>query len=295
MEQRRCLPPLLTVEKTGLFCFSTAEAFHLSPGWFGRRCTREKAIRMDGNDKGAQTPDCEIVQPHITSAYVEKGWIGIGAAIDWIAMRGKPLTLELYRQREDEAAEALVTTLADMLPDEAQKYVRGVDESSQGPSTSIPSGIWPQTATSDSNDSGKPYRLIGVDEFDEWGGAILGPQVSGYHKVEVHTNFIRKHWPEDGEKTAAPSARNAVSQAQLRRLIGMICRDTSNELAPLTQAELIELVKRRFPNVPRDTVRRIYKELLPNQKPGPRGPRNPDRQRQIEEFGENLIAAQLHN
>ena len=203
-------PAAFTVENTGLFCLSTVEAFHLSPGWLGRRCTKEKAIRMDGNDKGPQTPDCEIVQPHITPAYVKKGWIGVGAAIDWIAMRGKPLTVELYRQREDEAAEALVATLADMTQIDAERTVRGEDQSTPGLLTSIPSGIWPQTATSDSNDSGKPYRLIGLDEYDEWGGAILGPQVPGYHRVLVHTDFIRAFWPEHGEKTAAPSARHVI-------------------------------------------------------------------------------------
>lgn len=250
---------------------------------------------MDGNDEASQTADCKAVQPHVKLADLqESAWIGIGAAIEWIAMRGKPLTLELYRKQEDEADAALVATFANMSQN-GKSVVMGEDQSNPGELKPIPVGIWLQTATSDFDESGKPYRLIGMDEYSEWGGAILGPQVVGYHRIQVETNFIREHWPEHGEKTAAPSARNVVSKAQLRRLIEMICRDTSNELAPLTQAELIELVKRRFPNAPRDAVRRIYKELLPDQKPGPRGPRNPDRQRQIQEFSDNLIAAQLHN
>lgn len=250
---------------------------------------------MDGNDEASQTTDCKIVQPYVTLADLqESAWIGIGAAMEWIAMRGKPLTVELYRKREDEADAALVATFANT-PQNEEWVVIGEDQASPGELKPIPIGIWLQTATSDFDDSGKPYRLIGTDEYNEWDGAILDSQLSGYRKVKVRTAFILDHWPEDGEKTAAPSARNVVSQAQLRRLIKMICRDKSNELVPFSQAELIELVKRRFPNAPRDTVRRIYKELLPNQKPGPRGPRNPDRQRQIAELGENLIAAQLHN
>lgn len=250
---------------------------------------------MDGNDEASQTADCKIVQPHVTLADLqESDWIGIGAAIEWIAMRGKPMTLELYRQREDEADAALVATFANMLQN-GKSVVMGEDQSNPGELKPIPIGIWLQTATSDFDESGKPYRLIGMDEYSEWGGAIVSLQVPGYRRVQVRTGFIQKHWPEHGEKMAAPSARNVVSRAQLRRLIEMICRDTSIELAPLTQAELIELVKRRFQNAPRDTVHRIYKELRPDQRPGPRGPRSPDRQRQIAEFGENLIAAQLHN
>lgn len=250
---------------------------------------------MDRNDEPPRPADCNIGQPHITLADLKRGWIGIGAAIEWIVMRGEPLTVELYRKREDEAYEALVTTLADMPQNDAKLAVRGEDERNPGPLNSIPGGIWPQTATSDSNDSGKPYLLIGMDEYDEWGGALLGPQVSGYHRVQVRADFIREHWPEPGGKTAAPSGPHAFSPDGLKHLIGTICQETPVALAPLTQKEVIDLVKRCLPGAPRDIVRQVYRNLLPVQKRGPRGPRNPDRQRLIQELSENLVAAQLHN
>ncbi|MBV2145051.1 hypothetical protein KUG47_16265 [Falsochrobactrum sp. TDYN1] len=250
---------------------------------------------MDRDYKEQPTPDRDIVQPLITLVDLDKFWIGVGAAIEWIAMRGKSMTLEQYYKREDEAALALVTTLADMPAEQAEANVRGVDESKPGPLIPIPSGIWPQTATSDSNDSGQLYRLIGTDDHNEWDAAILSIQLSGYCKIQVRSDFIKDNWPEDGEKTTAPSAERVVSQAQLRRLMEKILRETPIELAPLTQREIIGLVKRCIPGAPRDSIRRIYQELVPNQKPGPRGPRKPDRQNKINELSEEFIAAQLHN
>ncbi|MFD2653010.1 hypothetical protein [Brucella rhizosphaerae] len=250
---------------------------------------------MDRDHKEQYTPDRDIVQPLITLVDLNKFWIGVGVAIEWIAMRGKPMTLDQYYKREDEAALALVTILADMPAEQAEAYVRGADESKPGPLIPIPSGIWPQTATSDSNDSGQLYRLIGTDDHDEWDGAILSAQLSGYRKIQVRSDFIKDNWPEDVEKTTAPSAGRVVSQAQLRRLIEKILNETPSELAPLTQREIIELVNRCIPGAPRDNIRQIYKELVPNQKPGPRGPRNPDRQTKINELREELVAAQLHN
>ena len=250
---------------------------------------------MDREYKEQHTRDRDIVQPLITLVNLDKFWIGVGAAIEWISMRGKPMTLEQYYKREDEAALALVTTLADMPAEQAEANVRGADESKPGPLIPIPSGIWPQTATSDSNDSGQLYRLIGTDDHDEWDAAILSVQLSGYRKIQVRSDFIKENWPEDGGKTTAPSAGRVVSQAQLRRLIEKIVNETPNELAPLTQREIIELVKRCIPSAPRDNVRRVYKDFVLNQKPGPRGPRNPDRQSRISELSEELIAAQLPN
>ncbi|CUW45482.1 hypothetical protein B3286c2_0599 [Brucella vulpis] len=119
-------------------------------------------------------------------------------------MRGKPMTLEQYYKREDEAALALVTTLADMPAEQAEANVRGMDESKPGPLIPIPSGIWPQTATSDLNDRGQLYRLIGTDDHDEWDAAILSVQLSGYRKIQVRSDFIKDNWPEDGKKNDSP-------------------------------------------------------------------------------------------
>lgn len=239
--------------------------------------------------------DNDAMQPYITFADLEDSWIGIGAAIDWIAMRGKPMTLKEYYKREDESAEALVEILSSIPPLQAEANVRGLDESNLGPLISIPSGIWPQTATSDSNDSGKLYRLIGTDDHHEWDGAILSPHASGYRRVQIRSDFIRDNWPENSNVLTAPPTRHVVSQAKLRRLIEKIILETPKELAPLTQREVNELVSLFIPSAQRDNIRRICKELIPLPKPGPRGRRNPERKTQIQELGEKLISAQLPN
>lgn len=239
--------------------------------------------------------DNDAMQPYITLADLEDSWIGIGAAIDWIAMRGKPMTLKEYNQREDEAAEALVEILSSIPPLQAETNVRGLDQSNPGPLVGIPSGIWPQTATSDANDRGKLYRLIGTDDHHQWEGAILSPHTSGYRRVQIRSDFIRDNWPQNSSAVTAPPTRHVVSQAKLRRLVEMIILETPKELAPLQQREIIELIRRIIPDVPRDNIRRVYKEQIPYQRPGPRGSRNPDRQNQFLELCEKMIAAQLHN
>lgn len=239
--------------------------------------------------------DNDAMQPYITLADLEDSWIGIGAAIDWIAMRGKPMTLKEYNQREDEAAEALVEILSSIPPLQAEKNVRGLDQNNPGPLVDIPSGIWPQIATSDSNDSGKLYRLIGTDDHNEWDGAILSSRVNGYRMVQVRSDFIKDNWPENSSALTAPPTRYVVSQAKLRRLIEMIILETPKDLAPLTQREVNELVSLFIPSAQRDNIRRICKELIPLPKPGPRGRRNPERKIQIQELGEKLISAQLPN
>lgn len=239
--------------------------------------------------------DNDAIQPYITLADLEDSWIGIGVAIDWIAMRGKPMTLKEYNRREDEAAEALVEILSSIPPLQAEKNVRGLDENNPGPLVDIPSGIWPQTATSDANDRGKLYRLIGTDDLNQWEGAILSPHASGYRRVQIRSDFIRDNWPENSSAVTAPPTRNVVSQAKLRRLVEKIIFETPKELAPLTQREVSELVSLFIPSAQRDNIRRICKELISLPKPGPRGRRNPERKTQIQELGEKLISAQLPN
>ncbi|MDM8345920.1 hypothetical protein P8H26_10990 [Pseudochrobactrum sp. sp1633] len=250
---------------------------------------------MNSDNEILQSADHDVLQPYITLADLESSWIGVGAAIDWIAMRGKSMTLNEYYEREDKAAEAFVEILSSILPLQAEKNVRGLDESNPGPLISIPSGIWPQTATSDSNDRGKLYRLIGTDDHNEWDGAILSSRVSGYRMVQVRSDFIRDNWPENRGELIVPPIRRAVSQANLRRIVEMIVHETPKELVPLTQREVNELVSLFIPSAQRDNIRRICKELIPLPKPGPRGQRNPNRKTLIQELGEKLISAQLPN
>ena len=102
----------------------------------------------------------------------------------------------MYRDREDEADEALVATLADLPSEIAESVVRGDPEEEPGLLVPIPSGIWRQTATSDANDARQPYRLIGTDDDGPWEGAILSVHVAGYRKVQIRSAFIIENWPE---------------------------------------------------------------------------------------------------
>ena len=111
-----------------------------------------------------------------------------------------------------------------MPPDIAEALVRRAREGEPVPLVPIPSGIWRQTATSDANDAGKPYRLIRTDDEDdhEWEGSILGQHVPGYRRIQILTDFIRDNWPEHTSEIKFSTIRPAIAQAELRRLIEKI-------------------------------------------------------------------------
>jgi hypothetical protein len=246
-----------------------------------------------------------VLQPLITREHFKKRWIGLGAAIDWIATRGLPISEQLYRAREDSAAEALVAVLADKPTEIAEAVVRGAAEGETGPLVSIPSGIWPQTATSDANDAGQPYRLIGTDDYCEWDGAILAvpnsdrrisdDSILGYRRVQIRTDFILKNWPEHKKGIEPSPIRRVAVQSDIKRLIEKIVAMKRDDMAPLTHREMAQLVQRRIEGASRDVVRKFYRELKPGLKPGPHSGRDPDRQLKIQKLGDELIAAQLHN
>lgn len=250
---------------------------------------------MDDKDGTRQPVDGEVVHPSVTRLDLDTAWIGLGAAIDWIAMRGQSMSIAQYRLREDEAVERLVALLSGMPSEIAEAQARGAREGEPGPLVSIPSGIWRQTATSDANDAGRVYRLIATDDDDEWEGAILSRHVLGYRRVQVRADFIRDNWPVHTPEISTPAIRPAIAEAELRRLIEKIVAMTPADLAPLSHREVLQLAKLCMPNAPRMLVRQITGQLMPGNKPGPRGPRFKDRQREILELGRKLIAAQLHN
>lgn len=83
--------------------------------------------------------DQNIAQSTITRGDLDRNWIGLGAAVEWIELRGMPMPVERHHELEDEAA--LVTVLADLPSDLAESLVRGVREEEPGPLVPIPSGI----------------------------------------------------------------------------------------------------------------------------------------------------------
>ena len=241
------------------------------------------------------TSDSDRLRPLITLQDLNSTWMGIATAIEWIAIRGQPASIEQHRKREDEAADALAGRLADLPPEIAEPLVKGVSTLEPGPLVPIPSGIWGQTAATEASEPSKPYRLTLTDEDFEWEGAILGLNGPGYRRVQIRTDFVRDNWPEHALDIAPPLSRLPVARAELRRLIEKIVAITPTDLAPLTHREVLDLVKRRMPGASRDVVRDAYSELVPNAKRGPRGPRNPNRNERIKELSDELMAAQLHN
>ena len=101
-------------------------------------------------DLHEQVPE---VAPLVKRKHLNKTWIGLGAALEWIALRGQPMSLKLYHDRENEADQALVAALADLPNEIAESIVRGEAEKEPGVLGPIPSGIWRQTATCDANDA----------------------------------------------------------------------------------------------------------------------------------------------
>jgi hypothetical protein len=235
------------------------------------------------------------VQPSIKREHLNGSWVGLGAALDWITLRGQPISRGLYHDREDKADAALVATLADLPSEIGESVVRGEPEEAPGKLVTIPSGIWRRTATSDANDAGQPYRMIGTDDDDSWEGAILGVHVAGYRRIQIRSAFILEKWPEHTLDLEPVPLGPAASPAAVRRVIETAIALTDDEMAPISQREMLTLVKRCLPNARRTQVRDICTELMPSPKPGPKGERDPDRQRHIEELGQKLITAQLHN
>ena len=248
----------------------------------------------DGNRPQSQNQD-ETVQPGIQWSDLDGYWIGMGAAMEWIAMRGQPMSAAEFQKRENEADAALVSLLADMPTALAETMVRGNKVNEDGPLVPIPGGIWKQTATSFLHFPAKPYFLIGADDDDEWDGAILGHRVQGYVRIQIRTDFIRDNWPENTTEPRSISARPAIARAELRRLIEKIEAATPADLAPLTQRELIKLVQRLKPAASRDAVVGMAKDLRPIARRGPKGPRDPDRPARVQKLSDKLIAGQLVN
>ena len=234
------------------------------------------------------------VEPSVKREDLQRGWIGLGTALDWIAQRGQPLSRHLYPAREDTANETFVAAMADLPSEFAESLVRGQFE--DGPLTlvPIPSGIWRLTATSDANDADLPYRLIGTDEGDPCEGAILGMHVAGYRKVQIQSAFILDRWPEH-TPAIEPVPTRATSRADVRRLVESMIAKTPQELAPLSQDEMENLIRTMKPAAPRDMVRELYRAHYPNLKRGPKGQRDPERKAQLEKFRGELIAAKLRN
>lgn len=258
---------------------------------------------MENNSEADSHTTGPYVEPLVKREHLEKNWIGLAAALEWIALRGHPISRELYRDREDTADDMLISTLADLPCAIAEYVVQGVEAGADNVLVPVNSGIWRQTATSDANDTGQPFRLIAIDEQNEWEGMIVrvnqralqDGECPGYERVQIQTAFILEKWPEHTLDIEPVPLGPAAAPIAVRRVIDTVIAMADDAMAPISQREMFTLVKRCLTNARRTQVREIYPELMPTPKPGPKGARDPDRQRYIEELGQKLIAAQLHN
>lgn len=240
----------------------------------------------------------EMVAPLVTRRDLETNWIGLGAALDWILCCGQPMHDHDVRDRQNEAEAQFVAVMTDLPSHIAESVVRGVLQYEDVPLGPIPSGIWAQTATSDANDRGKPFRLIGTDADHpdgELDGSIHGLRKPGYLRIQVRTDFVLDHWPENNSVIASQKVQAAAAAAEVRRWIEMVIALWPADYLPLTQDEIVDLIRSILPNARRDLVRDAYRALQPNRKRGPRAGHNPERAKQIAEFREKMISAQLHN
>ncbi|MBV2185926.1 MAG: hypothetical protein KUL88_15450 [Rhizobium sp.] len=250
---------------------------------------------MGENGKDGPFLDQNIVQPTVTRLDLDRIWIGLGAAIEWIELRGMPMPVGRYVALKDAAAAALVAVLADLPSDIAESLVRGADEDAPGPLVSIPSGIWRQTATADARFEVRLYLLVGTDDDDERDGAILAPHLPGFRRVQIRADFILDNWPEHVKGPQTRPIKAAVAGAKVRRAIDLLLAMTPPDLAPLTQRDISDIIKRCLPDASRDVIREIAKARLPSTKPGPRGSRDKDRAAKIAKLSDEFRSAQLPN
>ncbi len=150
---------------------------------------------------GSEDNESGMVQCPVTAEDFAAAWIGVGAAVDWVAMRGKEMPPEEYETRSDDAAEAFVSVLCGLPPDLAEAQVRGLAFDASGVASEnglqpVPAGIWPCVAATEEEFEvdGRDCLLVLTDEYDEWAAAIRGRSVS-YRRLQARTSFILEHWP----------------------------------------------------------------------------------------------------
>lgn len=250
---------------------------------------------------GTDANEAGMVKCLVTADDFVEAWIGVGAAMDWIALRGKGMSPKEYETRSDEAAEAFVSVLCGLPPDLAEAQVRGLTFDASGVAMEnglrpVPAGIWPCVAATEEEFEvdGRNYLLVLTDDHDEWAAAIRGRSVS-YRRLQARTSFILEHWPANTLQIEPVKRAKPFVQANARKLIERLVARTPPELDPLTIEETERLVDDIAPEVPRDFVRKVVKELRKDRKTGPRGPRQPERPSLFEKFRGEMRAAELRN
>lgn len=239
----------------------------------------------------------------------ESEWIGFGAAVEWIACRGRNMPEHEYKKRLAEATETLVDRLCQLDPYSCEAIVEGIP--TQEPDNkygSVDHGVWPNVELNDAEYSLDDYYLALVDEKDEWGGSVEN-RSGGWTRLRIRTYFVRENWkagsleldpakqpdPNDSKDLPKGSFRESVIA---RSFIEYILAHIPDDLVPPPDDDIVQLVRERFPDISRPVARRILKQVRPKNWPskrGPRGPRQPDRNKRWEKFRRLMIAADLQN
>lgn len=122
-----------------------------------------------------------------------------------------------------------------------------------------------------------PEAWRGIDEFKQFID-VTGPSDVGsvnykgehevvYRRVTVDSSVVKKLWPAPSMK--AP-VRKRSAGPEVRKFIG---DEIKNRGGFISQRTACEIVRAQFPDVGRQSIRDIVKQLTKNEKKGPRGPR----------------------
>ncbi len=258
---------------------------------------------LDNNELERQIPGSTTC-----SQLKENSWIGFGAAVDWIALRGQSVAEGEYGARLDHAVAALIGEIQRLDPASCEAVVEGVELLDvQGPHVSVLHGCWPGVRFRAADFALGAFNLVLVDDDDEWGGSLDG-RSDGFTKLRIRTRFILDRWQlgtleVDPDKQVVAKGLQKISKSArysepgFTQFIEKLLSLAPADILPLTVREVEAVTKVSFPTVPRDVLRRIYKQIAGSQRPGPRRTRNSDldRKKRFQEWCEKILAAQLHN
>jgi hypothetical protein len=255
-------------------------------------------------DDWIEDPDC-VDNPESLDLLDSPAWMLFRIAIDWIVRRGTDMSDDDYDFRYLPGAAALIGALAALEPVNAEMTVDAIlHDNSSAPRIfrPVPHGVWSVTTAVKEEVGTNGYYLIPADSVSVWGGS-LHAQDHEYDRLRIRTRFVLTTWPvgsldmiptkaHAGKQTGI--AKRVFSPVDLRATVELVIRRTPDVLIPLTIKEVVLLL--RHLNAPRDKVRDQFQKSKPknwSSKRGPRGPRQPDRDALVAEFGERIRAAEL--
>ena len=228
----------------------------------------------------------------------ESAWIGFGAAVEWMACRGRAMSVEVYDDKIDQAVRVLVDSLAKLGPSTCEALVEGIKISNETAVYELlPHGLWPLVSVNDAEFDDFAHHLSLVGGVDEWGGEITDRFGDGYTRLRIRSSYVleisqstmRGPDPTDSSRQKPRQSSDRLVRMWLEKLVLKV----PERLAPLTIKETEQITREKFPKVSRDIVRKIYAQIVPKRAPGPRGKRIPNRKQLFGEFCQKVNSAEL--